>query len=171
MTMDMFRKGNLNLIKLTRIIFLVVGAVLTVTGIVLWYALRNTAMNLRWLPSVILCGIGVIFLAVGGVLALRERWKRDLETELRTRGQAIQAQVTGVSLNYSVSINGRHPYRVEASYKDPATGTVHVFRSHNLNFDPTEYVKDRTVTVYCDGNDFARSFMDIDAIFPNMEVH
>ena len=169
--MNSTRIGNLNLIKLMGTVFTVIGAALGLIGVVLLFVLRNANMELYWLPTAILCTIGIIFLALGVAFLIHERRKREMKEELLSRGESVSAEVTGVSLNYSVSINGRHPYYVEASYRDPATGTVHVFRSHDLRFDPTEYVRGRKVAVYCRGDDYANYYMDIDAILPRVEMH
>lgn len=169
--MDSLRKGKLNLIKLMGMVFAGIGAVLALVGIVLLFALKGADMELYWLPTVILCSVGVIFVALGIFFVLRERGKAQMADELKARGEAIQAEVTGVNLNYSVSLNGRHPYVVEASYRDPFSGKVHVFRSRNLDFDPREYVQGKTVPVYCKGDDFSNYFMDIDAILPEVEIH
>ncbi len=162
--MEKILNGKLNLVKLAGTVFAIIGAVLALVGVGLLFILRNMDMELYWLPTVILCGIGLIFLILGVAFLIRSRRKLEMEEELKSRGEAVYAEVTGVSLNYSVSLNGRHPYFVEACYRDPATGKVHMFRSHDLQYDPTKLIQDQKVPVYCKGDDYKHYYMDIDAI-------
>lgn len=162
--MEKILNGKLNLVKLAGTVFAIIGAALTLVGVVLLFILRNTGMELYWLPTVILCGIGLIFLILGAVFLVRSRRRKEMEQELKARGEVIYAEVTGVSLNYSITLNGRHPYYVEACYRDPDSGTIHMFRSHDLQFDPTKFIMDQKVPVYCRGDDYRHYYMDIDAI-------
>ena len=162
--MEKIFNGKLNLMKLAGTVFAIIGAVLALVGFGLYFALKSANTELYWLPTVILCGVGLIFLILGAVFLIRSRRKQEMERELKERGEAIYAEVTGVSLNYSVSLNGRHPYFVEACYRDPDSGEIHMFRSHDLQYDPTKFIKDQKVPVYCRGDDYKHYYMDIDAI-------
>ena len=169
--MESLKKGSFDPMKLIGMIFAGVGVGLLLTGAGLFFVLMGAHIEFFWLPSVIMCGIGLIFLALGVSFLTTIRRRRETEQELKSRGDVVYADVTGVNLNYSVSINGRHPYVVEASYRDPFSGTVHMFHSKNLRFDPTGYVQGKKVPIYSQGSDFGKYFMDVDSILPEVEIH
>jgi len=75
----------------------------------------------------------------------------------------------GVNLNSTVSVNGRSPYVLECHYQDPA-GTLHVFKSRNLFFDPVE-LEGRQIRVYVDHGDMDHYYVDVESVVPDIQVH
>lgn len=115
---------------------------------------------------------GGIALAVGIVLLVLCRRAGRTKRRLLERGESILAEIMDFPLDYSVMVNGWPTYRVECSYRDPRTGTVHVFQSDNLRFDPSRYVTQKTVRVYVDKNTgFQDYYVDVDAILPDIRRH
>ena len=106
-----------------------------------------------WGISAILGGMGLLFFSVGfGILLVTFRNKRKRQ-RLMQHGQPVQTRFVEVVHNTSYSVNGRHPYQVITQWENPMTGRVHVYKSNNLWFDPTEYVQDKPITVMIDKND------------------
>jgi hypothetical protein len=65
-----------------------------------------------------------------------------------------------VELNDSLRVNGRSPYRIFSQSPDPASNTVRVYQSENIWFDPSEYIRDKTIDVLVDPSDPKRYVMD-----------
>lgn len=120
----------------------------------------DSFMSLWFLPT-LLGGMGAIFLALGGGLILVPALLRRTDERLLHQGTPIEAEFQGVSVNSSISVNGRCPYRVTAQWLDPATSRMRVFQSHNVWFDPTAYIKDKTLKVFLDPNNPSRYYMDL----------
>lgn len=104
--------------------------------------------------------IGLAFLLLGGgVIAMAWRRRRRAQ-ELKANGRLVQADVTGVELNTVLEVNGRNPYQVTAQWHDIAANQLHLFRSDNLWFDPSEFLREN-VTVYIDPANPRRYHVDL----------
>ncbi len=115
-------------------------------------------------------GLGVVLLAAGVLCLILEVRTRRRNNRLLNSGQYVLAEISEITMNYSIRINSRHPYIVKCRYQD-MNGAVHVFRSRNLNFDPAPILRDQMVRVYVDGDDFRHYYMDIDSILPTVIEH
>jgi hypothetical protein len=113
-----------------------------------------------WFLPTLFGGLGTVFGSIGAGFWLSALRKRRLHAWLRQFGMRIQAKYTGVMLDTSVRINGRHPWRLTAQWQHPATGVVHTFESDALYFDPTDFVKRETVEVWVDTQDPRRHHLD-----------
>lgn len=114
----------------------------------------------NWLGSLIVGGIGSVFLALGLLFVLPPLFGKRRAAQLLATGTAVQAEVVDVELNESLSINGRSPYRIVAQWLNPQTNKLHVFRSANLWFDPGPYISESLVTVMIDPGNPKRYSMD-----------
>lgn len=114
-----------------------------------------------WGGPVILGGIGAVFLAIGLAVQLAGVMGRRKEQDLLLHGTPVMADFQSVDRNTQLEVNGRHPYRVMAQWRNPATGKVHVFHSDNLWYDPTQYLDRRQLTVYVDTVNPKRYHMDV----------
>ena len=103
-----------------------------------------------WLLPTILCGLGIFFCSFGVVAAIWKALGARKNAWLRQNGRRIQAELTQVELNTSLRVNGASPYRLVCQWLDPATNQMHVFRSANIWFDPTNYVPSTTLDVLLD---------------------
>ena len=103
-----------------------------------------------WLGPTILGGLGVVFAGVGGGMLLARRSGERKKNFLMAYGNAIQTDFQGVERNTSLEVNGKNPWRVTSQWLDPASNKLRVFHSENLWFDPTQFVKAKTVTVLLD---------------------
>lgn len=121
---------------------------------------RIDSFEQNWIGSLIVGGIGSVFLAIGLLFVLPPLFARRRASELLATGTAVQAEVVDVELNGSLSINGRNPYRIVAQWLNPQTNKLHVFRSDNLWFDPGPYITESLVTVMIDPANPKRYSMD-----------
>ncbi|MDB5050471.1 MAG: hypothetical protein JWO30_3542 [Fibrobacteres bacterium] len=113
-----------------------------------------------WGLSIFLSLFGLI---IGGMGALFYRLGiRDDLNEKRARfySKEIRAKVKEVVLDTSTVLNGRSPYRITAQWLNPETNEVHVFKSKNLWFDPSEFLKDE-VLVKADARNLKKYWMDV----------
>jgi len=90
-------------------------------------------------------------------------FREGSEKRLMAEGRKVYAEVTGGSVNYNVRINGRHPYKLECRYTDPATGAIYLYSSGNIFIDPDLYVG-RQVVVYVDRTDYSKYIVDMDSL-------
>ena len=71
---------------------------------------------------------------------------------LHQNGRRIQAEITGVELDTSLTVNGANPYRILCQWLDPAKNEMHVFHSGHIWYDPTNYITGKTLEVLVDPN-------------------
>ncbi len=121
---------------------------------------RIDSFEQNWIGSLILGGIGAVFLALGLLFVLPPLFGKRRAAELLVTGTPVQAEVVDVELNGGLTINGRNPYRIVAQWLNPQTNKLHVFRSENLWFDPGPYISESLVTVMIDPANPKRYSMD-----------
>jgi uncharacterized protein DUF3592/TIR domain-containing protein len=114
-----------------------------------------------WGPALGLVFFGAVFGAIGlGLLIyalIRGRRQRYL---IRT-GRPIMSEFHEVEVNTKLRFNQQHPYRVVTKWRNPVSDEIVYFRSNNVWDDPTMYVKNRSITVIVDPNNFSRYVMDL----------
>lgn len=120
----------------------------------------NGFMSL-WFGPLLVGGMGVLFTAIGAAMIVVPIRRKRLEADLKIHGVPIEAQFESVEQNTSMKVNGQSPWRVLAQWLDPATSQVHVFKSDNLWFDPSAYIKDRKINVFMDRTDPKKYYVDL----------
>lgn len=156
-------------LKLIGIIYTILGAVFIVTGIGVGIAAHDIN-GFGWMFTIIFSGIGSIFFILGIVcLILNHRGKKRAR-RLMEAGNYIYAEVSHAEPNYNVHVNGRHPYQVICRYTDEY-GTVHLFRSKDIFFNPEGILKDTLVRVYVEPGNMKHYHVDIDSILPTTVLH
>ena len=101
----------------------------------------------------ILTGLGAVFALVGGGVLFARARERKQRKWLAQNGMRVQARLTGVDYDTSLTVNNRHPWRLLAQWQHPATQAVHTFRSDPIWFDPTPYAQRDTVEVVLNADD------------------
>jgi hypothetical protein len=114
-----------------------------------------------WGASIILGGMGALFLSIGGAMILVPLRQRRNDEHLLHEGVPIQADFQGVDINTSCSVNGRHPFRVLAQWQNPTTSRIHVFESHNIWFDPTRYIQQKEIRVFLERGNPKKYYVDL----------
>lgn len=113
-----------------------------------------------WFSTTVLLGLGLAFMAPGigfGIYGVRSARKAAW---LEQNGRRIQAEVIRVELNTNLRVNGANPYRIVCQWLDPANRQVHLFKSANIWFNPTEFIPGKTLEVLVDPNDPHRYLVD-----------
>lgn len=115
----------------------------------------------NWFASLVVGGIGSVFLLLGSLFVLPPLLARRRAAELRVSGTPVYAELMEVQRNEALSVNGRHPWKIVAQWHNPATQKVHLFSSENLWFDPSPYLKDKQMRVLIDPQKPKRYSMDV----------
>ena len=101
-----------------------------------------------WGGASIVGGLGAVFFLIGASIIAFGHMRARQNEYLRTQGTRVQARFQQVERNPSIQVNGANPFRIVCQWQDPATAQMHVFRSANLWFDPTDHIKSRDLTVF-----------------------
>ena len=113
-----------------------------------------------WGAPLILGLLGGVFFSIGAVLWAVPVWRTRRARQLIATGTPVQAEVQEVERNTGLMVNGVHPWRIVARWKNPITAEYHEFRSTNLWTDPGEDVRHQFITVFVDNHDPRRYHMD-----------
>lgn len=102
----------------------------------------------RWLGSLILGGMGLVFGGIGGGFVLAARRGQRRRERALSFGRPVQAKVTSVYFDTTLRVNGRSPWVIAATFDD-SSGRKLEFKSERLWYDPTPYYPNGSeVTVY-----------------------
>lgn len=118
---------------------------------------------LLFLPVWILSVIGVCFFIVALVFIILAGTKGKKKRYLLAEGRAVEAVVIGGHMNYSVSVNGRHPWKLECQYEDISQNATYLYSSYNIWQDPQLYVG-QTVRVYIDRQNPKKYYVDVEKL-------
>jgi len=114
-----------------------------------------------WLGAIIIGGLGSVFFLVGfGIFFFNKRKENKIQS-LKDTGTRIVTEIQSVSLNTSYKVNGRSPFVIYSQWKNPATSEIHVFKSDNIWFDPTDYIKKEEITVLIERNNPKKYYTDL----------
>lgn len=114
--------------------------------------------------QIVLLILGLAFGGVGGGLIAYGLHLKKKEADLRQNGQLIQAEIKEVEINGAIEMNGANPWRVVAHWLNTASNELFVFKSANLWFDPTDYLKGSTIPVFIDPTDPTRYHVDLSGL-------
>ncbi len=125
------------------------------------YKARLNSFFSLWGGSVIVGALGGIFLLIGGGFFLAPMLKSRKNEYLREQGSPIETEFQSVALNTAVSVNGRNPFQIITQWKNPSTSQIHIFKSDNLWYDPTEHIQNRRIRVFIDRNNPKKYCVDL----------
>lgn len=116
-----------------------------------------------WGVSLMLGIFGVVFAGLGVPffwLGIREELS---EKNAQSYTREISADVKEIFHNTSISMNGRSPYQIVAQWLDADSNEIHVFKSKNFWYDPSEFVKEK-IPVKADPRNLKKYWMDVSAL-------
>ncbi|MGN1179803.1 MAG: hypothetical protein ACI4SD_01215 [Suilimivivens sp.] len=166
--MERKSKTGLSALLIVGSVFTIVGAAFLAIGLIIYCALKEEEGVILFL--LIFGGIGLLFFILGLIFLIVVAQKKIRSDKLLNSGNYVMAEISEVDLNYNVTINRRHPYIVRCRYQD-RYGNVHIFKSRDLLFDPTDLFKDQMVRVYVEGENYKHYYVDIDEVLPNVIEH
>ncbi|MCL1131908.1 DUF3592 domain-containing protein [Shewanella sairae] len=114
-----------------------------------------------WGLALILAFLGMVFSSIGFGMLLFDILKNRKGNYLVENGLKVEAKFSSVELNYSLQVNGRNPYRIVAEWLDPESNTIYMYKSKNLWFDPTDYIRNEYISVYVDKAKPKKHYLDI----------
>ena len=114
-----------------------------------------------WGGPVILGGLGGVFFLIGAGIILVNILKSRKDEYLKKYGRRIETNYQSVELNTSYTVNGRNPFRVLTHWQNPVTSEIHIFKSNNLWFDPSDYINKKTITVFIENNNPKKYYVDL----------
>lgn len=113
-----------------------------------------------WLATTIFAILGVVFFLVGFVPVLYAKINANKASFLRERGIAIETNYQGVERNTALVMNGKSPYQIISHWQNPDTTQLHIFKSHNIWFDPSDYITQDKITVYVAPDNYKKYYLD-----------
>jgi hypothetical protein len=124
------------------------------------YVARAESFVSLWLLALVTGGLGIIFATAGSVMiGIAMRFAGMLK-HLEDFGRDITTEFQSVSLDTSVAVNHRHPYRIFSQWHDPAQNKVFTFKSKAIWFNPEKYIQGKNLRVRIDPNNPRRYVMD-----------
>jgi hypothetical protein len=106
--------------------------------------------------AAIALGMGSIFFGIGAGTIYWQAKTGGTDDRLRHEGLPVTTTFQSVELS-GLEVNGKHPFKVVTQGQDP----VRTFKSHYVWLDPTQYVRQREITVYVDRADPQKYYMDL----------
>lgn len=100
-----------------------------------------------WFFSLITGGMGILFFAAGLSVLVYGIMRRRQMAWLTQNGQRIQADITGIFVDSSYTVNGQNPFRIAAQWQNPIDQSIRTFQSEAIWFDPTAFVKTKKIDV------------------------
>lgn len=132
---------------------------------------RNNPASMKTTTSssggIIMTVFGIPFCAIGLGMIFHKLNKASGKKQMLETGDKIYADFKEVTINYSYSVNKRHPYIIICTGKDSVTGEVRTFKSENLWDNPEYIIKERNITtfpVYIDINNRKKYYLSLEEI-------
>lgn len=113
-----------------------------------------------WGAALIVGILGGVFFLAGILMILVPMIRQGRGAKLRETGQLVVARVQAIEQNTGLVMNGQSPFRIVTQWQNPSTASVHVFRSDNIWFDPTDHLPGESVNVYIRPDNPRRYWVD-----------
>lgn len=114
-----------------------------------------------WGASIIIASLGSVFFLIGAGLILAGTLGGRKDKYLRKSGIPIETDYQSIEVNTALSVNDAHPFRVLTQWQDPSTSELHIFKSNNIWFDPSDYIKNNKITVFIDKDNPKKYLVDL----------
>jgi len=116
-----------------------------------------------WLGSIIVTGLGAIFLSVGLTpFGFAVRRRRTVEY-LKTQGEIVHGKVSGIYVDTSLRVQGEHPWRITVQWMNPASRKVHIFKSDHIWYNPSDFINiGDEIEVHMDPKNPKKHWINID---------
>lgn len=165
-------KTGINVSWILGIVFGSIGFIFIMAALIfLFFTGQNSFQEEEMkITALIFLVIGSIFFVIGLIFLIHQFLKIRKIRRVVEAGNYIYAQVAEFDRNYNISVNGRNPYFVRCRYQD-SNGTIHMFRSRNLFYNPETILLETQVRVYVDKDNYKYYYVDIDEILPKVIEH
>jgi hypothetical protein len=114
-----------------------------------------------WGTIAALTSVGAVLLATGIALVVRAHHQTQWLTHVVETGFGVDADIQAIAPDPSISVNGKHPFKVVCQWVNPQTRQVHVFESAPIWYDPSSYLEHAKMRVFIDRDDPSKYLVDI----------
>lgn len=114
-----------------------------------------------WGMATIIGAMGVIFFLIGFSIFLVGHLKTRKIEYLRNNGTKVNTKFQSVEANGALEVNGRNPYQIYTQWENPKTSELHLFKSENIWFDPTNHIDRDEIIVLIERNNPKKYYVDI----------
>jgi len=114
-----------------------------------------------WTGAIILSILGSIFFLIGFVIIFIGFFKQNKAKRLKEQGQKIKAKFQSVERNLALSVNGKNPYQILSQWQNPKTKKLHIFKSDDIWFDPSDFITENEITVFIERDNPNKYHVDI----------
>lgn len=135
-------------------VFTFLGVLFVVLGGVLAWKLPTDVKMVGYIFTM----VGAPFLILGTVFLCVQSGKKRTAERLITSGRYVWGDIVGLSRNYSMRVNGRHPIFLSVQFQD-AYGRIHMFKSWDLLLPPDKSWIGKKVKIYYESNDFQKYYV------------
>lgn len=123
--------------------------------------LKSSNNSSDFVGAMIIGVIGLVFFIIGGSIIAYGIRKKNILKKLKQNGMKIEADFQNVSVNTSLAVNGEHPFVIISQWQNPKTSELHIFKSDNIWFDPTDFIKTDKINVLIDRENLKRYSVDL----------
>ncbi len=131
------------------------------TFLVIGLAFLGAATQVPRDGAIVMLILGLAFGSIGGGILGHGWWRTRRDAELRAHGHRIEADFQQVELNTTLEVNGSNPFRIVAQWHDHSRNEVHIFKSDNLWFDPSDFVQGKKIPVFLDAGNPSKYLVDL----------
>lgn len=105
--------------------------------------------------------IAFIMLLFDMYMIYTNRKRLRVSQNFKTNGRKVQAEITSVEIDNSITIREKHPYNINCKWVDPVTGKEYTHTIKYIWKDPASLLSGRnSIDVYIDREDPELYFMD-----------
>lgn len=156
-------------------IFFFIGLLFFVLGICFGINIDSlrTSPNMDGDPVLLVAiftGMGALFMVIGAPFLFKAVKNNSTRRRLLQTGYYVMAKVTEINVDYSVTVNGRHPFFFLCEYTDAFTCVTHVFKSPEV-MHADDSVIGNDIRVYVDQNNFDQYYVDVTSVHGNKVFH
>ena len=163
-------KVGMSATSIVGIVFTIIGVFFLILGIILGIGLRSEIGMESFAFLFAFGGMGLLFFTLGLVCLITLGNQKKNAQRLLDNGNYVVAEIFDISQNYNVSVANKHPFMVSCKY-ETVDGTVHIFKSRYLYFNPEPLLKNNVVRVYVDNDNFKKYYVDIDEVLLTIVEH
>ncbi len=107
--------------------------------------------------------MALVFGGMGAALLLAQRRRKRKTMRLIKTGMMVEADITDISENMYMSMDGRHPIIISCRYTSPE-GRVYLFRSSSSWYGSYDITPKKKIKVYIDREDPSFYYVDVDSV-------
>lgn len=113
--------------------------------------------------------LGLIFFIIGLVGIIFKHKKKKMFKELKKNGRLIYANYVQITLNETLTVNGKHPYNIICEWKSPENNKVYIFKSENIWINPDIIMNNNITKIPVYINETVdKYYVDVESITANI---